>query len=532
MILVYEYIEHGTLADHLYKINTSGNICHLSWEQRLNICIDAARGLDYLYTGTQHGIIHRDVKTTNILIDKDWVAKISDFGFCKMGTTSHSRTHVSTDVKGTFGYLDPEYFLIHRLTKKSDVYLFGVVLLEVLCGRAAVDIRLEEEQRSLALWAQHCIREKKLDQIIDPSLKDQISPHCLKVFAEVASKCFHNRPNGRPTMADVVVSLECALAAQDQCRHIQADDALPQGTVPSCALVAHDQCRDIQADDAGTVPSLSTPVQYCENIAQAKKSSMGNLNNVFQSIIALLGKGMNVRWRKTKELEIGDGGFSKVYKGWINHKTVEVVVKRLTSGAIPTDIHVQSQLRHLHIMSLIGYCCDKGEQFLVYNYNGSLCDHLYGMDRGYNPLPWEKRLEICIGAGQGLQYLHSRHEIIHGNIKPANILLDKNLVAKVSDCWLPNVKSVGVTTLICDNLEYLDPEYIQNLRLTEKSDIYSFGVVLLEVQCARNPCDPSLMLCWFRTCVQSKTIDQIIDPYLVGSIAPECLREFVLNCYS
>ncbi|KAI8030332.1 Receptor-like protein kinase FERONIA [Camellia lanceoleosa] len=141
---------------------------------------------------------------------------------------------------------------------------------------------------------------------------------------------------------------------------IQADNALPQGTVPSCALVAQDQCRDIQADDAGTVPSLSTPVQYCENIPQAKKSSMGKLNNVFQSIIALLGKGMNVRWRKTKvydsnsgmlqwdsstprlhgfsfreikeatndfyyELEIGDGGFNKVYKGWINHKTVEQI---------------------------------------------------------------------------------------------------------------------------------------------------------------------------------------------------------------
>ncbi|KAL7256522.1 hypothetical protein ACSBR1_010453 [Camellia fascicularis] len=186
MILVYEYMEH----------------VEISWEQRLNICIDAARGLDYLHTGTQHGIIHRDVKTTNILIDKDWVAKISDFGLCKMGTTSHSRTHVSTDVK--------------------------------------VDIRLEEEQRSLALWAQHCIREKKLDQIIDPSLKDQILPHCLKVFAEVASKCLHNHPNRRPTMADVVVSLKCALAAQDQCRDIQADDALPQGTVPSCALVAQD----------------------------------------------------------------------------------------------------------------------------------------------------------------------------------------------------------------------------------------------------------------------------------------------------
>ncbi|CAL5393687.1 unnamed protein product [Camellia sinensis] len=216
MILVYEYIENGTLANHLYKINTSGNICHISWEQRLNICIGVARGLDYLHTSTQQGVIHRDMKTTNILLDKVWVAKISDFGLCKMGITSDFGTHVSTDIKGTFGYLDPEYFMTRRLTKKSDVYAFGVVLFEVLCGRPAVNMRLEEEQCSLALWAQHCIKKKKLGQIIDPSIRDQISPHCLKLFAKVANECLNNNPNGRPTMADVVVSLECALAAQDQ----------------------------------------------------------------------------------------------------------------------------------------------------------------------------------------------------------------------------------------------------------------------------------------------------------------------------
>ncbi|THG03811.1 receptor-like protein kinase FERONIA [Camellia sinensis] len=223
MILVYEYMVNGTLADHLYENSRKGNgndIYHLTWEERLKICIGAARGLDYLHTNTEQGVIHRDVKTTNILLDENWVAKISDFGLSKMVRTAHTQTHVSTNVKGTFGYLDPAYFLTHRLTKKSDVYAFGVVLFEVLCARPPVDTSVdtsveEEEQIGLALWAQKCIKKGTLDQIIDPSIRGQISPNCLNVFVEVADKCLHTYPEGRPTMIEVVGSLMHGLASQD-----------------------------------------------------------------------------------------------------------------------------------------------------------------------------------------------------------------------------------------------------------------------------------------------------------------------------
>ncbi|KAI8534149.1 hypothetical protein RHMOL_Rhmol10G0066600 [Rhododendron molle] len=297
MILVYEYMEHGTLADHLYKLYAFGNgtICHLSWDQRVKVCIGAARGRDYLHTGTQRGIIHRNVKTTNILLDKDWVAKISDFGLCKEGSTSHSHSHVSTVVKGTFGYLDPEYFLTHRLTKKSDVYAFGVVLLEVLCGRPAVDLSLEEEQHSLAWWAQQCIKEEKRDQLIDPNLRDQISPQCLKVFTEVANKCLHKHPSGRPTMTDVVASLECMLASQEQPRNACTEEEEEEKGEEEVNV--HGDFNQENYDDKNTqendilpestLSSKSTPVQYNDNTQNQKRSK----KNLFQRGIEFLARG-------------------------------------------------------------------------------------------------------------------------------------------------------------------------------------------------------------------------------------------------
>ncbi|KAG8373912.1 hypothetical protein BUALT_Bualt11G0074600 [Buddleja alternifolia] len=211
-LLVYEYMASGSLEKHLFlRVRAT-----LTWHKRLKIALDAARGLASLHA-VEKPIIYRDFKTSNILLDADFNAKLSDFGLARVGPTG-DQTHVSTRVMGTYGYAAPEYVMTGHLTARSDVYGFGVVLLEMLIGRRAMDKSRPSREHNLVEWARPLLNHnKKLLRILDPRIEGQYSIKILMKVANLAYQCLSQNPKGRPVMSQVIEILE-PLVTQEMSR--------------------------------------------------------------------------------------------------------------------------------------------------------------------------------------------------------------------------------------------------------------------------------------------------------------------------
>ncbi|XP_055810439.1 probable LRR receptor-like serine/threonine-protein kinase At1g67720 isoform X2 [Solanum dulcamara] len=205
-MLVYEYMHNGTLRDH---ITESTDKKHLDWLARLNIAEDAAKGLEYLHTGCNPSIIHRDVKTSNILLDINMRAKVSDFGLSRQA--EEDLTHVSSVARGTVGYLDPEYYANQQLTEKSDVYSFGVVLLELISGRKPFSTEEYGAEWSIVHWARSLIRKGDVISIMDPALVGHVKVESVWRIAEVAIQCVERHGTSRPRMHEILSAIQDAI---------------------------------------------------------------------------------------------------------------------------------------------------------------------------------------------------------------------------------------------------------------------------------------------------------------------------------
>ncbi|KAM0054062.1 putative protein kinase RLK-Pelle-LRR-I-1 family [Helianthus debilis subsp. tardiflorus] len=448
-ILVIENVTNGCLGDYLQNIN---NIRILKWEKRLKICIDVANALSYLHSETEDKkiIINRDIKSDNIWLDENWGAKIVEFGLSVFLPPNQDDDALFLDmIAGTQFYMDPEYECSGKLKRESDVYSFGVVLFEILCGRTSYDpIYIKENDKGLVPKVRQSYNNGTLMEIIDPIILEETNESSfilnrgpnkdsLHAFIKIAHECVAETQNKRPTMEVVVKGLEIALSFQKN--------------------------------------NKDNPKISLEDIKHATQN--------FHDVNC-----------------IGGGGFGKVYKGNLQDRdgTKIIVAKRLDKRLGQGELQFLSELqflleyKHENIIGLIGYCDEKHEKIIVYEYalKGSLDRYLNDAS-----LTWMKRLNICIDVASALDFIHGgdgkQAKVIHRDIKTANILLNHDWKAKLADFGLSLISPLVQDTdyvigHACGTLGYLDPLYRKLGFLTIESDIYSFGVVLFEILCGRS----------------------------------------------
>lgn len=204
-LLVYEYMPLGSLEDHLHDPRPFRR--RLDWNTRMKIAAGAARGLEYLHDKMTPPVIYRDLKCSNILLGEDYHAKLSDFGLAKVGPLG-DKTHVSTRVMGTYGYCAPDYAMTGQLTFKSDIYSFGVVLLELITGRRAIDNTKAAAEQNLVTWARPLFKDRRMFfKMVDPTLDGQFPVRGLYQALAIAAMCVQENPTMRPLIADVVTAL-------------------------------------------------------------------------------------------------------------------------------------------------------------------------------------------------------------------------------------------------------------------------------------------------------------------------------------
>ncbi|KAM0006784.1 putative protein kinase RLK-Pelle-CrRLK1L-1 family [Helianthus debilis subsp. tardiflorus] len=510
-ILVYKYANNGTIHDHLHKHRT-----HLSWLQRFKICIDAARGLRYLH---ENRIIHGDFKPSNVLLH-GWEVTISDFGLSKECPIDQDYTFVRTEcVQGTFGRMDPIYCQTRQLRRNTDVYAFGVFMLEMLTAKPVVDDNLYGEGMNLVKWAKKLIKKGNLKGISDPDIRGEISTKCLKKYISFAKRCLHEDLKSRPTMETVVTGLESIQALQEK----------------------HNRPNTTFFDKIGDMLPSSSNVQ-----------NFGISNGSMTEY-----KSDHLRKATLKfslESLLGEGSYGRVHRGQVYKETsasteqgvtIDVAVKKLkqnssAQGVAPdhwqAEVNFFGNMTHPNIIRLLGYSRDKSKHLLVYEYmsNKSYYQLLFpdAPDRT-EPLTLRNRLKTIRGVARGLKHLHF-YNYIHFNLRSRNILVSENFNAKLGGLSLakhcPNGEESHGAERRSGPMAFEDPEYKRTGVVTLKSDVYCFGIVMLEALTGRHTFYSydkiQLLLEEFNT--GRINVNDMLDPHLTD----ENPKEDAINCFT
>ncbi|KAK1410783.1 hypothetical protein QVD17_37322 [Tagetes erecta] len=491
-VIVYESLSKS-LDRHLNDVS-------LTWKKRLNICIDVASALDFLHGGVGREakvVIHKDIKSANILFNDSWKAKLASFGPFLISPINQEPGY---DVCGTPGYLDPMYIGSGFLSKESDIYSFGVVLFEILCGRSTLAFH-QHEGCYLEDYIKNNFGEGKQEEVVFEQIKEQIVPESLVNFQTIAYQCLHHEREKRPTAKKVLIQLKKALELQEK------------------------GVQDLNTDeDVNKLEKLQlTPEIHGMNLEHLKihLSEIESATQYFSEIHKIAH--FDCIWYRA-ELDHPKGRGTVVIK---QYPTLYVYGEE----EFFTEIKVLTNVQHPNIITLLGFCDEGSEMILVTENvsNGYLFNYLGNVD-AMSVLTWEKRLQICIDVAHALNYLHYEIEdqtvIINRDIASSNIGLDENWSAKILEFGVsvflpPNQEDEGIYLECRYRPTYVDPEIETIIRYKRESDIYSFGVVMFELLCGRKADDPIYMkknerglAPLARHSIYMGTLEDMIDPIL------------------
>ncbi|XWS22371.1 hypothetical protein CRYUN_Cryun29cG0028100 [Craigia yunnanensis] len=573
LLLVYDYMPNRSLDRVLFRRPENMGAAPLEWERRKKIVGGLAAALFYLHEQLETQIIHRDVKTSNVMLDSHYNARLGDFGLARWleheleyqiktpATKRHQfRLADTTRIGGTIGYLPPESFQKRSVaTAKSDVFSFGIVVSEVASGRRAVDLTFPDEQIILLDWIRRLSDEGRLSHARDTRLTDGSYRRVdMERLLHIGLLCTLHNPLLRPNMKWVVEVLSGNISGKlpalpsFESHPLYVSLPSPSNTSGSKSTTSSrsSTTTTISTDKAVTLASSNYVTATEETIyATTEFGINGSIlsNNSsrrptnffmvetpreipFKEIISATNN--FAESRRVEELDFGTA-----YQGFLDNRH-HILVKRLGMTKCPalrtrfsSELQNLARLRHRSLVQLRGWCTEQGEMLVVYDYPANrLLSHLlfhYNNRTGRSILRWQHRYSIVKSLASAILYLHEEwdEQVIHRNITSSAIILGPEMNPRLSSFALAefltrNDHGYHVATNKNKSVRgifgYMSPEYMESGEATPMADVYSFGVVVLEVvsgHMAVDFCRPEVLLVKrvhdFET--QRRPLEELVD---------------------
>ncbi|XP_068649196.1 receptor like protein kinase S.2 [Aristolochia californica] len=544
LLLVYDFMPNRSLDRVLFR-NPYVNSPPLSWEQRTKIVFGLAAALFYLHEQLDTQIIHRDVKTSNVMLDSEFNARLGDFGLARWlehdfqpfspsqsppdkfmkqnGQLAQFRLTQTSRIGGTIGYLPPESFNTRSLTTaKSDVFSFGIVILEVISGRRAVDLTYPEDQIVLLDWVRRLSDEGKSLQAGDTRLPDgSYALSDMKHLLHLGLLCTLHDPQSRPSMKWVMQILSCDLTVE--LPELPSFRSHPRYISYSSSSTTTTTTGGGIATTSTTITSTPASLTYVSATGTtifitADNESGGSTNSEKHRRLGAASISVDTPHEipyseivsATENFSeahmVAEMDFGTAYHAYLKNG-LRILVKRLGMKTCPAlrarfsdELRNLGSLRHRNLVQLRGWCTEQGEMLVVYDYlpHRSL-SHLLFHHSDMNVLKWSHRYNIVKSLASAILYLHEEWEeqVIHRSITSSSVFLDGDMNPRLGSFALAEFLTRNANGHHVSNSDscargifgYMSPEYMESGTATTMADVYSFGVVVLEIVIGRKAVD-------------------------------------------